>query len=282
MEKKIIRVFPRKTSFSPTDEYAFFGEPPFEIFIPVHDEVHIVVIFTWDIERGRQLQSAWEVATNKPVKIGGPAFDDPCTGEFVPGRYIKEGVTFTSRGCCNNCKFCFVPRREGKLRELAEVAPGNIIQDNNFLACSKEHRAKVYEMLKKQKAISFRGGLEAARLSDWDIEQMRGLRIAELWLACDSKERVKSFLSTMERLRAAGFNRNKIRCYTLIGDDMEENISRLETVFLAGALPFAQLYQPPEHIEYSKEWRNLSRTFSRPAATKAYMKAKGLWDKDKE
>jgi len=110
---------------------------------------------------------------------------------------------------------------------------------------------------------------------------MQGLRIAELWLACDSKERVKSFLSTMERLRAAGFNRNKIRCYTLIGDNMEENISRLETVFLAGALPFAQLYQPPEHIEYSKEWRNLSRTFSRPATTKAYMKAKGLWDKDK-
>ncbi|MBR3622025.1 MAG: hypothetical protein IKN43_01580 [Selenomonadaceae bacterium] len=55
MKKKIIRVFPRKTSFSPTDEYAFFGEPPFEIFIPAHDEVHIVVIFTWDIERGRQL-----------------------------------------------------------------------------------------------------------------------------------------------------------------------------------------------------------------------------------
>ena len=228
------------------------------------------------------MQFAWEAATDKPVKIGGPAFDDPCTGEFVPGRYIREGVTFTSRGCCNNCKFCFVPKREGKLRELKEVTPGNIIQDNNFLACGREHRARVYDMLKTQKAICFQGGLEAARLTDWDIEEMRGLRIAELWLACDSKERIKPFLKTMERLREAGFNRNKIRCYTLIGDDMEENVSRLETVFLAGALPFAQLYQPPERIEYSKEWRDLSRTFSRPAATKAYMKAKGIWEMDKE
>lgn len=192
------------------------------------------------------MQFAWEAATDKPVKIGGPVFDDPCTGEFVPGRYIREGVTFTSRGCCNNCKFCFVPKREGKLRELKEVAPGNIIQDNNFLACGREHRARVYDMLKTQKAICFQGGLEAARLTDWDIEEMRGLRIAELWLACDSKERIKPFLKTMERLREAGFNRNKIRCYN------------------------------------SKEWRNLSRTFSRPAATKAYMKAKGIWEMDKE
>ena len=55
MEKKIIRVFPRKTRFSPTDEYAYFDEPPFSAFIPAHDEVHIVVIFTWDIERGAAL-----------------------------------------------------------------------------------------------------------------------------------------------------------------------------------------------------------------------------------
>lgn len=279
-EKRIIRVFPKKTSFTPTDEYCFFGEPPFPAFIPAHDEVHVVVVFTWDIERGRNLKAAWEEATDKPVKIGGPAFDDPCTEEFVPGRYIKSGVTFTSRGCSNNCPFCFVPKREGQLRELPDFVPGNIIQDNNFLACSKEHRAKVYEMLKTQKAISFRGGLEAARLTDWDIEQMRNLRIADLWFACDSRARVKPFLATMERLRKAGFNRNKVRCYVLIGDDWEENVNRLETVFLAGALPFAQLFQPPERIEYSQEWRDLARTFSRPAGTKAYMRDKGLWRKE--
>lgn len=271
--KRILRVFARKTNLTPTDELAFYDVPG--LFIPEHDEVHVVVTFTWDIERGLYLRDSWQDATDKPVKIGGVAFDDPCTGDFVPGLYLKHGVTVTSRGCVNACPFCFVPKREGKLREIENFAAGNIIQDNNFLACSKAHKAKVYEMLKGQHGIKFSGGLESEYLSDWDVEQMRGLRIAELWLACDSKARIKPFLEACGKLVKAGFSQNKIRCYCLIGDDMSENEERLQTVFRAGALPFAQLYQPREWKEYSREWRQYQRTWTRPAGMKAHMKAVG-------
>lgn len=115
-------------------------------------------------------------------------------------------------------------------------------------------------------------GLEAARLSDWDIEQMRGLRIKGLWLACDTKERIDILEKACAKLYAAGFNENKTHCYVLIGDDMAENKARLIRVFSAGAMPFAQLFQPEKPIKYSKEWRDLQRTWSRPAATKAFMK----------
>lgn len=267
---RILRVFARKTAMTPIDELAFF-EPP-GLFVPEHDEVHIVVVFTWDIERGEWLKKCWEVATDKPVKIGGPAFDDPCTGDFVPGLYLKHGVTVTSRGCINNCAFCFVPKREGKLREIENFAVGNIIQDNNFLACSNAHKAKVYEMLKTQRQVSFRGGLESEFVSDWDVEQMRGLRIESLWLACDSRARIKPFLKACEKLVKAGFNQNKIRCYVLIGDDMQENEDRLRTVFNAGALPFAQLEQPREWKEYSREWKRFARLWSRPALYKAHIR----------
>lgn len=269
----IIRVFARKTSFTPDDDYCFFDVPG--LFVPEHDAVHIVVIFTWDIERGRFLQYAWKGITDKPVLIGGPAFDDPCTGDFIPGLYVKQGVTFTSRGCVNKCPFCFVPKREGKLREIENFAAGNIIQDNNFLACSKEHREKVYTMLKSQCQISFRGGLEAAKLTDWDIEQMKQLRIAELWLACDSKSKIRSFERACHRLCEAGFRRDQIHCYVLIGYDMEENEARLRRVYEAGALPFAQLFQPPEKIIYSKEWKIFSRNWSRPAIYKTFFKDLG-------
>lgn len=265
---KIIRVFPKKTAFTPTDEYCYFDNPG--MFIPDHDEVHVCCVFTWDKQKAEELKFQWQGATNKPVKIGGPAYDDPGK-DFIPGRYIKNGVTITSRGCVNNCKFCFVPKREGKLREL-KVQPGNIIQDNNFLACSKQHKEKVYEMLKTQHKISFRGGLEAARLSDWDIEQMRGLKISDLWLACDSKERIKPFINAVEKLHRAGFSQNKIRCYVLIGDDRQENEERLRAVFEAGALPFAQLFQPVERIEYSQQWKHFSRKWSRPAIYKSMFK----------
>lgn len=264
--KRIIRVFPTQTSQTPLDEYTFFEEPG--LFVPPHDEVHISCVFTWDKQRAEELAEAWKGKC--PVKLGGPAYDDP-GGGFIPGMYTRLGITHTSRGCPNNCKFCFVAKREGKIREL-EIKPGNEIQDNNFLACSIPHRRKVYDMLKNQKSIKFIGGLEAGRLTDWDVEEMRNLRIKELWLACDSKARIKTAVKAIETLQQAGFSQKHIRCYVLIGDDQTENEERLKTVYNAGALPFAQLFQPEERIEYSKEWKDFARTWSRPAATVAHMK----------
>ena len=268
--KKILRVFARKTSMTPVDDMAFYDTPG--LFIPEHDEVHVVVTFTWDLERGEYLRQCWQDVTDKPVKIGGVAFDDPCTGDFVPGLYLKHGVTITSRGCVNACPWCFVAKREGRLREIENFAAGNIIQDNNFLACSKQHKRKVYDMLKTQRQVSFLGGLESEFLTDWDVEEMRGLRIFDLWLACDSKARIKPFLKACEKLVKAGFSQNKIRCYALIGDDMSENEERLQTIYRAGALPFAQLFQPREWKEYSKAWKSFQRTWARPACIKAHMK----------
>ena len=155
--KKILRVFPRQTAMTPTDAMAMVGEPP-GLFIPDHDEVHVSCTFTWDMERAEWLKYQWEAATDKPVKIGGPAYGSPCDS-FTAGLYVKQGVTFTSRGCNNNCSWCFVPKREGKLKELPIVA-GNIVQDNNFLQCSRAHKDKVFEMLRSLKIrASFRGGV---------------------------------------------------------------------------------------------------------------------------
>lgn len=100
---------------------------------------------------------------------------------------------------------------------------------------------------------------------------MRGLRIFDLWLACDSKTRIEPFLKACEKLVKAGFSQNKIRCYALIGDDMSENEERLQTIYRAGALPFAQLFQPREWKEYPKEWKSFQRTWARPAAMKKHM-----------
>lgn len=152
--KKIIRVFPYKTSYTPDDPYAFIGYPTF--LIPEHDEVHISCTFTWDKAKCEELAYQWEGFTDKPVKLGGVAYGSPCD-DFIQGMYIKKNIIFTSRGCNNSCGFCIVPKNEGKLKELP-IYEGNIIQDNNFLQCSRSHKDKVFEMLKHQRQIEFRGG----------------------------------------------------------------------------------------------------------------------------
>ena len=69
----IARVFPRKTTATPLDEYAFVGEPG--LFIPDDiTEVHVSVTFTWDKPIAERLARIWE--RYAPVKVGGTAYGD--------------------------------------------------------------------------------------------------------------------------------------------------------------------------------------------------------------
>lgn len=260
---RIARVFPTKTSMSPTDPDAYFDSP--DMFTPTYDEAHISTVFDWDIPKAHQLADAWRKHA-KIVRTGGPAFGDS-GGEFMPGMYIKPGVTITSRGCPNRCGFCFVPKREGAIREL-EIKPGHIIQDNNFLACSDQHKEKVFKMLKEQRRVEFAGGLEAARVTDAFVDELRGIRILQLWLAYDNPAAEKPLIRAVNRL-SRYFHRYKIRCYVLIGygeDTIQKAEQRLLRAWEIGTLPFAMLYKPGT---YTKDWRKLQKTWTRPAAIKA-------------
>ena len=192
---------------------------------------------------------------------------------FEPGLYLREGVVFTTRGCSNNCPWCIVPRLEGPLAELP-VTPGNIIQDNNFLQASRGHKDKVFDMLKHQRGICFKGGLQASLVDEHFVEAVRGLRIAELWLACDTDAALEGFRRACGDLVKAGFRREKIKCYVLIGKDMGADEARLRAVYGAGAMPFAQLYRDfsDTKTEYGTEWNAFARQWQRPAAIVSHMK----------
>jgi hypothetical protein len=266
----VIRVFVHRTSYTPDDDMVFIGEPP-PLFIPPHEEVHISCTFTWDMDEAERLQFLWEGATDKPVKIGGPAYHSPAR-DFVPGMYVRDGIIFTSRGCNNNCPWCGVRQIEGKLVEMP-IYPGNIIQDNNFLQCSRRHKDKVFDMLRTQHGICFRGGLESDLVDDHFVDGITSLRIKELWLACDTDAALPAFKKACEKLTCAGFRRDQIRCYSLIGHDMEREEARNREIWNAGAMPFSQLERDftRTKTEYPKQWRDFERLWQRPAAMRAHM-----------
>lgn len=276
--QRILRVFPKQTSYTPKDRLTYypndiFQAPMFELF-PEFGEIHISCSFTWDKAFCRKIKEEWQVFTDKPVKLGGPAFGSVAE-DFTPGLYLKPNIIFTSRGCNNNCPWCIVPRIEGKLKELP-IVPGNIIQDNNFLQTSRQHKEKVFEMLRTQKNICFKGGLQANLIDDYFVDNVTSLKISELWLACDTDASMAGFKKGCEKLQKAGFSREKIKCYVLIGDDMDKNEARLQEIYHTGAMPFAQLYRDftEQKTEYPREWKQFARQWQRPAAIKAHMKSK--------
>ena len=269
--KAIIRVFPRRTKWTPDDDLVFVGEP--DLFRPINRNipVKISVTFTWDIQEGERLLRSWS-RFYTDVQLGGPAFNDPGS-EFIPGLFIKKGVTITSRGCNKKCAWCSVPVREKTTREI-EIKDGWIVQDNNILACSEKHLWKVFEMLRKQPyPAQFKGGLDTTLIKKEHRKLFDRIRVSELWFACDSDIAFPPLLKASEIFK--DYPRNKKYCYALIGFGGETLLSaekRLRNIYLLGFMPFAQLYQSDDKIKYTKEWLKLQREWQRPAIFKTIMK----------
>ena len=265
----IARVFPRRTNATPTDDYAFIGEPPITLAQDI-SEIHISVSFSWDLSEAERLKTLWSRIA--PVKIGGPATGQ--RGEdFVSGRYLRQGFTICSRGCPNRCWFCGVPDREGATVRELPISPGWNLLDDNLLACSDEHIHKVFQMLLKQKKQGHRilltGGLEAARLRPWHIEWFKTLRPQRMYFAYDTPDDLPALEEASRLFRDAGYGSKRILCcYGLIGypgDTMLKAEARMQAILALGFTPMAMLYRNASNTT-TRDWRRFQNAWARPAA----------------
>lgn len=275
---QIIRVFPRITKATPIDSRTFFGPP--ELFIPVVDEIHISVAFTWDIPKAEWLAYQWEKIA--PVKIGGPAYNQP-GAEFEPGKYLKPGYVITSRGCPNKCWFCSVWKREPQLKEL-EIKNGWNVVDDNLLACSEKHIRSVFAMLKNQKQRPlFTGGLEAAKLKDWHIDLLADVKAKRLFFAYDTPDDLEPLQIAVRKIFNAKFlsqSSHGVRCYVLMGypgDTINNAEKRLIDVVKTGTFPMAMVYRD-YNGNRKQEWIKFARKWSRPEIIQSLIAA-GRWSK---
>ncbi len=268
---KIIRVFPRRTKATPHDEYAYVGSP--DLFVPPTDEVHIDVTFTYDKPLAERLAEEW-TGYARTVKLGGVAYGDPGK-EFVPGRYIKHGYTFTSRGCPRRCWFCSVWKRD-PIPRLLPILDGWNILDDNLLACPRPHVEAVFRMLSRQgRRVEFTGGLEALALEDYQVGLLADLRPRpNCFFAYDPGDAFETLQSAGHRLLSAGFTpqSHRLRCYVLIGypkDTFALAEKRLLDISGVGFTPMAMLWRPEtpsqEKWKPAPEWRGFQRQWARPA-----------------
>ena len=261
----------RKEAFLPDPDHQHFYGPP-DLFAPVPvDRILVSATFTWDRSRAESLATQWQAQYPRAeVLLGGPAYGDP-GGEFVPGRWLRRGVTITTRGCPGCALPCLVPGREGGIRTLPIVDGWNI-QDNNLLAAPRAHVERVCEMLDRQpRAAIFSGGIEARRLlaAPWFVERLKTLRVERLFLAYDRPPDREPVVEAIRVLREIWTNPRKVGCYVLVGrgeDTIPEAEERVCTIFRAGGMPFAMLWRGEESTNrFEPGWKQFVRRWTRPA-----------------
>ncbi len=238
---------------------------------------YLSIPFTWGLPRAYQ-RASMLAAEGYHVRAGGPAvslmpdFLRPVAelgGEVDALPHHNPQAVFTSRGCIRRCSFCAVPRIEGELRELDDWPVRPIICDNNLLACSVAHFDRVVDRLKPLHGIDFNQGLDARLLRAYHAD-----RLAELdcmvRLAWDNVALEPIVMGAIDRLRAAGFPKARIRCMVLIGyeDTPGDARYRLETLWRMGIKPNPMRYNPLDAMRrdtyVGAHWTDrLERTYMR-------------------
>jgi hypothetical protein len=134
----------------------------------IYDKVFISTIFT--INKGLV-----KIRNCKEVYFGGTGYDlrinlPPEVEHIFPDYQLYKdneySMGYLTRGCIRNCKFCFIPKKEGKLRLHAPLKefynsklPKIMLLDNNFLA--HKDCIKLLKQLKRTgKKITFKQGLD--------------------------------------------------------------------------------------------------------------------------
>lgn len=223
-----------------------------------------------DKEYAEWLGEQWKHVA--PVEISGPAYGIE-SGEFTPGMYIKKGYTITSRGCPNKCWFCKAWKREGSHKELT-IHPGNDLLDDNILACSDSHIRKVFAMLEKRPRVKFTGGLEAARLKKWHVEELKKIKPDEMFFAYDEPRDWEPLVNAAKMLQDAGFGRHPMRVYVLAGfpkDTLEAAETRLRAAYNLGFIPMIMVYLDESGL-FNPKWKPMKKLWTRPAIIKTRMK----------
>jgi hypothetical protein len=228
------------------------------------DKIYVSCIFTKNKDRCKD----WE---NK-AEIGGTGYDLykklPYEIEVIKPR-INWG--FTTRGCIRNCEFCFVPRKEGKIRiegDIYDIWDGKskelVIMDNNILALP-EHFLSIINQIRKEKLIvDFNQGLDIRLLTDELAEELKKTRHREYKFSWDNldwelEEKFRWLYSRLKRCTIfvlCGFNTT-----------FEDDLNKLKILKLLGHNGYVMRY---EKIYSDKKYITLARWVNQHHIFQAY------------
>lgn len=165
---------------------------------------------------------------------------------------IDYAMGYLTRGCINQCPFCIVPKKEGKLHKHAELREfwkdqGELLLLDNALTD--------YEFADKELTQIRDLGIRLDLCQGFNVrtikESTAGI-LADIYLwknhqwkiAWDNKIEEKKVFEGIDRLNRAGIKNYKLMCYVLVNfnSTLDEDLYRINKLIAIGIDPFVMIY----------------------------------------
>ena len=252
-----------------------------------YDKVFCSVLFTWNKDKAAELintypniefgGTGWDIHKTLPDEIEAckPDYDLYTADDILPRlkggiatkaskiekaqTIVNAGIGFTSRGCIRQCGFCFVPRKEGKLHQVAEVKdlinPRSnvvILLDNNLTA-DPDCIDKLHEFRDRGLTVDITQGIDVRLMTPEiaqalsEVKMLRSLHYA--WDLMNFERQV------IEGIKVLSQSVKKWRhmCFMLVGYDTQfaEDMYRFKVLRHMGVEPYVMPYN--KQFRYEKQ-----------------------------
>lgn len=177
-------------------------------------------------------------------------------------QYTKNtAYGFLTRGCCNNCSFCIVSKKEGlcshKVADLSEFWRGqkNIkLLDPNLLAC-KDHMELLQQLADSKAKVDFTQGLDARFINERNVELLKHINISMLHFAFDfmkNENRIIEGLKIVKETLEISERNAIVYMLTNYDTTIEQDLYRVKKIKEVGFQPDVRIYRkealPDRHI----------------------------------
>jgi len=183
---------------------------------------------------------------------------------------IDYAMGFTTRGCIRECGFCIVPRKEGKIRPVADIhqfwngQKHLMLMDNNLTADSEHFNLIVKQLIKHKIKTNFSQGLDIRLIDDEKAELLAKVSLwNQIHFAWDSMNEEAEVMRGIDIL-ARHMPLSRVMFYVLIGwgTSEDEDLYRVEMLKSLKVDPFVMPFD--RTIEYQRKfarWVNMKAIF---------------------
>lgn len=197
---------------------------------------------------------------------------------------------FLTRGCPNRCKWCVVPRKEGRIRPYMDieeiVTPTRhkvVLMDNNILAAGDYAIEQFEKIIKGGYRVDFNQALDARLVNEENARLLAQIKWIDrrIRFGCDTPGQIKECERAIEIINSFGYT-GQFFLYTMLNDDFVECYNRIHHFWernqelvarhkKSRIYPYAQPYRDPDNPErqipqwqkYMANWVNKKMLFEK-------------------